>query len=201
MEELIPVIVVDDHAVFRDGLKALMSREGSGMKVAGEAATGAEALAVVRTHACSVLLLDVNLPDMSGFDVMASLKQAGQLPSTLVLSMHQAPCIMKDASQAGASGYLSKDVDFDYLCYAIKRVAQGLNVWSQGKPLAAATINNPLSAREQQVLSLILAGWSLNRIAEHLNRSPKTVSTHKARIMEKLGAQSDMELFKLATVQ
>lgn len=201
MEQPIRIILVDDHAIMRDGLRQILS-VASSMQVVAEASCGADAIKAVTELGCDVLLLDVSLPDMSGINVLRTLKKADCLPNTLMLSMHKQPQFVDEAIRTGAMGYLTKDVDSDYLFYAIRRVAKGERV---DTPMKVEGVSSPasslsLSARERQIFDLLAAGNGVCQIAEHLFISPKTVSTHKTRIMEKLGVKSDAELFKHAVI-
>lgn len=201
MEQPIRIILADDHAIMRDGLRKILSGT-TGMHIVAEASEGSTAIQLVSEIGCDVLLLDVSMPDMSGITVLRKLSHAGCLPNTLMLSMHRQPQFMDEALSAGARGYLTKDVDADYLHYVIRQVAKGYPV---GAPLKQNDSYLPvttqhLSVREKQILELLAAGHSVGQVAEIIFVSPKTVSAHKTHIMEKLNVQSDADLYRLVAL-
>lgn len=203
---MIQLVLADDHAIVRSGLKQLFAQEPD-LRVVAEATNGAEALDCVRQHQPDLLLLDINMPGISGPALIQRLKlQQPRLP-VLVLSMHNEPLVASRTIKAGASGYVTKDAEPEILIEAIRKVAAG------GKfivpALAAqmlftdqdATLDAPhtrLSDRELEIFRLLVTGMSANDIASQLAISHKTVSTHKTRLMDKLQLGSTAELTRYA---
>lgn len=203
---MIKILVVDDHLIVRKGLKQILA-DSPEMVVAGEASTGQEALQKVRAIRCDIVVMDISLPDRSGLDVLEQIKIEHPHLPVLVLSMHAEEQYAVRAFKAGASGYLTKESASEQLIEAIQKVAQGgkyvtptlaeklifeLTKDSQ-KPL-----HESLSDREFQVLCLIATGKTLTEISQELCLSVKTVSTHRARILEKMGMRNNAELIRYA---
>jgi DNA-binding NarL/FixJ family response regulator len=210
---MIRLIVADDHTLFRIGLRQMLHTFPD-IEVVQEATNADEALAAaqtaVATGGADLLLTDLTMPGTTGTRLIESLhRQCPQLP-LLVLSMHDEPAMVRRAMQAGASGYITKEATPQVLQTAIMRVANGERYIAPGltEAISLETLNHgtgerhqSLSPREWEVLRLIVAGTSLNQIAEQLNLSPKTVTTHKAHLMEKLGVASNAELMRYAIEQ
>jgi two-component system invasion response regulator UvrY len=202
----IRVLIVDDHAIVRDGLGRILGAAGD-MAVVGEAADGIEALREIGTCHPDVALVDISMPGMSGIDLIARI-HAGhpQLP-VLILSMHKEEQFAVRALKAGAAGYLTKDCAPEQLAQAIRRVAAGGKYITAEVATALANAILPasmgpphelLSNREFQVFRKLAAGRSVNEIAQDLSLSPNTVSTHKRRLMQKLGAENNAALVRYA---
>lgn len=210
---MIRLIVADDHTLFRIGLRQMLHTFPD-IEVVQEATNADEALAAaqsaVATGGADLLLTDLTMPGTTGTRLIESLhRQCPQLP-LLVLSMHDEPAMVRRAMQAGASGYITKEATPQVLQTAIMRVANGERYIAPGltEAISLETLNHgtgerhqSLSPREWEVLRLIVSGTSLNQIAEQLNLSPKTVTTHKAHLMEKLGVASNAELMRYAIEQ
>lgn len=210
---MIRLIVADDHTLFRIGLRQMLHTFPD-IEVVQEATNADEALAAaqsaVATGGADLLLTDLTMPGTTGTRLIESLhRQCPQLP-LLVLSMHDEPAMVRRAMQAGASGYITKEATPQVLQTAIMRVANGERYIAPGltEAISLETLNHgtgerhqSLSPREWEVLRLIVAGTSLNQIAEQLNLSPKTVTTHKTHLMEKLGVASNAELMRYAIEQ
>jgi DNA-binding NarL/FixJ family response regulator len=201
---MIRVLLADDHEIVRDGLKRILGACGD-VEVAGEAANGDEALALVRAHDYDVALLDMSMPGLSGIDLVKRLKAEKPKLKLLVLSMHGEPQYAARALKAGAAGYLTKDSAAEQLVGAIRKVAAGGVLVSEAAAaglLAASTGDGPphsrLSDREFEVFKQLAGGVSPTEIARRLHLSVKTVSTHKTRIQEKLGLSSTAELVRYA---
>lgn len=204
---MIRVLVADDHTIVREGLKQILAKSGD-LAVAGEAANGNEVLKLVREQAWDVLVTDMSMPGRSGIELIKLVKQACPKLPVLVLSMYGEDQYAVRAIRAGASGYLNKESASEQLVGAIRKVAGGgVHV---SPAVAEALVQNvrggngdqlphqQLSDREFQVLRLIAEGQSINSIAHALNLSPKTVSTHKARILEKMRFETQAELIRYA---
>lgn len=188
---MIQLMIADDHAIMREGLKQLFALAGD-LLVVAEAENGVQLLERLRFGGIDLLLLDMNMPGISGDDLVARVRtHYPQLP-ILVLSMHNEVKIAQRALKSGASGYLTKDRDPETLLTAIRRVAAGgrfIDAALAEQMAFAATGLGPcaqhdaLTDRELQVMRLLARGMSVSRIATELVISHKTVSTHKARLM------------------
>jgi DNA-binding NarL/FixJ family response regulator len=198
---MIRVLVADDHEIVRDGLKRILAASAD-IQVAGEAASGDEALALVKANDYDVVMLDMSMPGLSGIDLIKRLKLEKPKLRLLVLSMHAEHQYAARALKAGASGYLTKDSAAEQLVGALRKIAAGGVHISEA---AAASLvsggrqpHETLSDREFQVLRLLVEGLGPTEIAERLHLSVKTVSTHKTRILDKLGLGSTAELVRYA---
>jgi len=203
---VIRVVIADDHTIVREGLKQLLLASGR-FEIAGEARDGHEVLALVRETDFDVLLLDLSMPGKSGMDLIKQVKSERPRLRILVLSMHQEHQYAVRAIKAGASGYLTKDSASTQLVSAIEKVASGgafisAEVAEQlalgAMPQAEGPPHASLSDREYQVFQMLVAGRAVSEIASELNLSVKTVSTHKARLMEKMGIENQAELVRYA---
>lgn len=204
---MIDVLVVDDHTIFRSGLKRLLSDE-TDMRVADEARNGAEMLAKLRQpQHFDAVLLDVNMEGRSGLDTLESVRTDFPKLPVLVLSMYPEEQYALAAIRAGANGYVSKDIDAPELIKAIRQVAAGgryLTADGARKVLLHLecgddpTPHQKLSAREYQIMLMMVKGTSLTEIGEKIFISVKTVSTHRSRILSKLGISNNAELILYA---
>lgn len=202
---MIKLLIADDHNIFRDGLKRIFS-DTPDIVAAAEAATGHEALELMRTQDWDVVLLDINLPGKSGLEVLKQIKaEKPQLP-VVILSMYPEDQYAIRAIKQGAAGYLCKDADADELLAAIRKTAAGGRYASRTLTdhLLHSLYGNQqhphtqLSDREHLVFRHIVAGKSLTEIAQTLSLSIKTISTYRARLMEKMGMSSNAELIRYA---
>jgi two-component system invasion response regulator UvrY len=202
MAEKIRVLIADDHAIVRQGFKQIFS-ETEDLVVAGEAEDGVEALQIARQNEWDVFLLDISMPNRNGIDTLKQLKREFPKLPVLILSMHPEEHYALRALKAGASGYLTKQSAPDQLVTAIRQVAQGKKYVSPGvaQQLAAAIAEDSdklpherITDREYQVLVMIAQGKPLTQIAEELNLGVATVSTYRARLLEKMGLKSTAEL-------
>lgn len=198
------IYLVDDHAIMRDGLRAML--EGSSYEVVGEAANPTVALADVVRLQPDLLLLDLNLEDRSGFELLAEVQRRSLAIRTIVLTMSAQPRNVAEAMRLGASGYLLKGSPRAELLQAIDAVLQGKrHLGPEVADLAVQGLTNEgadplagLSPRERQILTLVVSGHSSPRIGEQLHLSPKTVDTYRSRIMAKLGVSDVTALVRLA---
>lgn len=203
---MIKILIADDHAVVRQGLKQIVG-DASGMEVTGEAVSGPEALSKARTGEWDVLVMDMTMPGLSGFDVLKELKQTRPELPVLILSMHPEDQYAMRLLKAGASGYLTKESAPEELVKAIRKIVTGgkyvgstlaeklvfeLNTTSS-QPLHAT-----LSDREFQVLCLLASGKTVAEIGRMLSLSVKTVSTYHTRLRDKLQLQTNAELVRYA---
>lgn len=204
MQKTIRLLIADDHSIVRAGVKRLLALD-DGIVVAGEAVNGGQVLEMAARGDIDVIMLDMSMPGLSGIDLIGRLRARDGGVPILVLTMHDEPQIAKRALRAGAAGYLTKDSDPEHLLEAIRRVAAGrryiLPALAQQMVFELdeeAARHVQLSDRELQILPMLARGVSLNDIADQLSISSKTVSTHKARLMQKMGFQSNAELIRYA---
>lgn len=203
---MINILMAEDHAIVREGMKQLFALS-TGITVRAEAVNGAEVLDQIRRQTFDLILLDMSMPGISGANLIARIKANCPEVPVLVLSMHNEPQIARRALNSGASGYLTKDSEPETLLSVIRKVAQGGRFVD---PVLAQQIifevnssekNLPhelLSEREHEIFLHIARGESLNKIAEYLKISDKTVSTHKMRLMKKMNITSNVELVRYA---
>ena len=196
------ILIADDHAIVRDGLRRIL-QGAPGLEVAGEAVDGDEVMARVREGGFELLLLDMSMPGKSGIELIKWVKAARPELGVLVLSMHQEEQYAVRALRAGASGYVTKESASVLLVAAIRKVADGGLYISAGvaeqlaltlRPKTTGLPHQTLSDREYEVFGLLVNGGTVSDIALHLHLSGKTVSTHKARILEKMGMTSVADL-------
>jgi len=202
LSDKIRILIADDHAIVRAGLKQFIANEPD-MIVAGEAADGAETLAFVHEHECDVVLLDLSMPGKNGIDTLRQLKRSRPELPVLILSGHSERQYAVSLLRAGASGYVNKESASDQLVSAIRTaikggkyvsptVAQALVSDLSGdgeKPLHAS-----LSRREFQIFYKLAGGTTVSKIAEELFLSVKTVSTYRTRVLEKMEMTSNADL-------
>lgn len=199
------ILLVDDHAIMRKGLKDVLV-EGLGQVEVGEAATGLEALEAVRTQAWDAVVLDVNLPDKNGIEVLKEMKALRPALPVVVLSLHPEDQYAVRMLKAGASGYLTKESAPELLVMAIRKALQGGTYVSPalaeqlavglGTPSAEPLAT--LSDREMEVLCLIAGGKTPTDIADTLSLSVKTISTYRTRLLEKLNLKTTADLIRYA---
>ncbi|RFO96965.1 DNA-binding response regulator [Rhodoferax lacus] len=203
---MIRIVIADDHAIVRAGLKQMFAIIPE-MEVVAEAVDGDSVLEALRHTRCDVLLLDLNMPSISGPDLIGRLKAHWPSQPILVLSMHDTAQVASRALKAGADGYVTKDSEPEVLLAAIRKVASGGRFISSEvaqRMALLATVSgdrlphNALSAREFDVFKCLVKGLGVNDIADQLNISNKTVSTHKARLLEKMQMSSIAELTRYA---
>jgi two-component system invasion response regulator UvrY len=199
---MIRILIADDHAIVRAGLKQFIAEEQD-MTVAGEATTGAEAVAFVRASECDVVLLDIAMPDTSGVDTLRQLKQIKPTLPVLILSGYPEKQYALNLLRTGASGYINKETASEQLVAAIRAVTQGRKYVS---PAVAEVLvddlggdpNQPphatLSEREFQIFCKLAAGKPVSKIADELFLSVKTVSTYRARILQKMDMKTNADL-------
>jgi DNA-binding NarL/FixJ family response regulator len=200
---MIRVILCDDHALIRRGIRDTLS-DAPDIQVVGEAGDYSELRGLLRNSACDVLVLDINMPGRSGLDVLAALKDDGDVKMrVLICSMYPEDQYAIRALRAGAFGYVNKGGDPQQLVTAVRTVSQGkkfvtpdiaqMLVESLTAP-EVAHAHEKLSDRELQTLVMIASGKRLSDIASELTLSPKTVSVYRARVLEKLGLTNNSEL-------
>lgn len=206
----IRVLLADDHAVLRAGLRALLNAQAD-MEVVGEAGDGAQAVRLAQALAPDIALLDISMPGMDGLAALRQMRRLCPQTRAVVLTMHEEAGFLRQVLEAGGAGYVLKRAAESELLAAIRAVRRGevfvdpamtheLVQAYLGRENAAApsAAEAELSPRETEVLALIAAGYTNQQIAEKLVISVKTVETHKAHIMEKLGARSRVDLVRYA---
>jgi two-component system response regulator NreC len=200
----IRVLIADDHGVMRAGLRALLNA-ADGMEVVGEAADGREALELASQLTPDVVLLDLSMPGMSGIKVAHKLRAMLPEAHTLILTVHEDEALLREAIQAGASGYIIKRAAEAELITAIRAVNRGeLYIHSalmrqllqdlSAPPTPAAERLELLTPREQEVLGLLVRGYTNRQVAEELCISTRTVEGHRANIMSKLEFRNRAEM-------
>lgn len=199
---MIQVVLCDDHAVVRRGIRDTLV-EASDIQITGEAGSYAELRDILRTAACDVLLLDLNLPGRSGLEVLASVRETHAGIKVLVVSMYPEDQYAVRCLRAGAQGYANKAADPIELISAVRTLMQGRKYLTPevaqmlAESVAQPTLEAPhaaLSERELQTLLKIATGKRLSDIAEELMLSPKTVSVYRSRVLDKLKLTNNAEL-------
>jgi DNA-binding NarL/FixJ family response regulator len=202
---MLKILLADDHAIMRKGLKDVLV-EGLGQVEVGEAATGQEAVEAVRKQAWDAVVLDINLPDKNGIEVLKEMKALRPALPVVVLSLHPEDQYAVRMLKAGAAGYLTKEGAPEQLVAAVRKaLAGGKYVSAALAEQLAAGIGTPsaeplatLSDRELEVLCLIAGGKTPTQIADTMSLSVKTVSTYRARLLEKLHLRTTAELIRYA---
>ncbi|WP_457447250.1 response regulator [Roseateles sp. P5_E4] len=208
---MIRVLICDDHLIIRQGIKQVLA-EAEDVQVVGEAANGPDAIQRVRAGGIDVVLLDIAMPQRDGLDILKALKSEFPKLPVLMLSTYPDRQYAVRSLKLGAAGYLNKSADSEQMIDAVRSVARGklFITPSVAEQLAGAIgaggpgggrqaddtqpLHELLSHREYQVFKLLAAGRSVGEIAEQLVLSPNTVSTYRARVLEKIGVRNDVEL-------
>lgn len=206
------IVIIDDHPLFREGLKTIISRTAR-FEVAGEAGTAQEGLEMVNRLQPQVVIMDISLPDRSGLLLARDLRERHEKLNILIVSMHANIDYIVESLHAGAKGYIIKESASDRLLQGLEAVCRGdyfldssisqavvfklLNL-----PRREARVSDPryhtLTAREQEIMRLLAEGLSTRQIARQLFISPKTVENHRAQILKKLELKSVMDLVRYA---
>lgn len=203
---MIRIVLADDHALFREGLKQLLSLQND-FQVVAEAASGGEVLELLRQTSGDLLLLDVSMPGVSGSALIERVRCRYPALPVLVLSMYNEPQLARRKLAAGASGYITKDSNAVMLFQAIRKTATGGRFVTPelaeqmaffGEHATAPAPHQQLTSRELQILAMLVQGKGLNDVAAELAISNKTVSTHKVRMMRKMGIRTNAELIRYA---
>ena len=201
---MIRILITDDHAIVRQGLKQILEQSGE-MKVVAEHANGADALRWIRTNDCDVVLLDIAMPGKSGIDVLKQLHDEKPRLPILILSIYPEDQYAVRLIKAGAAGYLTKESAPEIVMEAVRRVASGKKYIS---PAAAEMLANEfgtpegklphenLSDREYQIFLLLASARTVSEVADTLALSVKTVSTYRSRILEKMQLRNNAELMR-----
>ena len=209
---MIKVLLVDDHKIVRDGIRALLSGQED-IHIYDEAGSGSELFRQLNSGLPDIVLMDISLPDISGIELCEKVREQFPLMKVLFLSMYTSEEYIFNAIKAGAQGYLPKNISQDELLHAIRAVAAGEEYFSesvsnvilksyikkaQDKEPENLTQSSALSKRELEILRLFAEGNTNPQIAEQLYISTRTVESHKNHIMQKLGLKTAVDLIKFA---
>lgn len=199
------ILCVDDHAIFRQGVKQILAQYDRQAKI-GEAATADAAMQLARETRWDLVILDLSLPDRSGLQVLTDLKREQPELPVIVLSMHAEDEYAIRALRIGASGYVTKESAPEELVAALQKVMRGGRymtpalaekiAFSYASPATNEKLHHSLSERELEVLQLIGAGKSLKEIAAMLSLSVKSVGTYRARVLEKMAMSTNADLIR-----
>jgi two-component system response regulator NreC len=204
----IKVIIADDHAIVRAGLRTLITTEND-LELLGEATGGLEAIEKVHQFSPDVLVLDISMPDKDGIEVIRSLKEEGSNCAILILTVHEDDALLREAVRLGAAGYILKHAAESELIAAIRSVFRGdlyvhpkmirsLLQPQHTSPQKDRSTVETITTREEEVLKLIVQGYTNKQVAEELGISIRTVEGHRANLTEKLGIRSRVDLLRYA---
>lgn len=206
---MIHVLIADDHTMFVDGIESILKDE-KGIHVAGRCFTGGDVIKFVGDHTVNLILLDVNLPDISGIEVCKKITDKYKDIKVLAISMYNEESYVSEIVNNGALGYILKNTGREELLNAIRTVNRGENFFSRevSETIMKATINRrnaektpqlpKLSRREKEIVKLIVDGCSTQEIADALFISIKTVESHRSNLLSKLNARNSTALVKIA---
>jgi DNA-binding NarL/FixJ family response regulator len=198
------ILLVDDHALVRRGLAALL-RMDPRYEVVEEAHNGETALTLVEQARPDLVVLDLNMPGIDGLETLRRLRERGHKVKVLILSMHDETHLVGQALNSGADGYLLKDSMDDELFLAIDQVLRGqkyvATAIDRRRLLEVTARPTTLTSREREVLQLIALGLTTSEVAERLNISPHTATRHRANLMQKLDVHNQVELVRVAASQ
>ena len=192
--EQIKILLVDDHQVITDGLKSLLSQE-PGMRISSTASNGKEALDVIKILSIDLILMDIDMPVMNGIDATRAIKEMGNPPKVIILSMHSEKGMIEELIKMGVDGYLLKNSGKDEIITAIRKVMAGkkyftsditLSLLNNKTEVSADLPNDKLTTREIEILKLITDGFTNKEIGEQLYISHRTVDTHRTNMMRKI---------------
>ena len=204
---MVKIIIADDHIVLREGLSSLLNSV-EGWEVVAEASDGFEVIPLIEQHCPDLVIIDLSMPNLGGVETIARLQKLKNRPSILVLSAREDEISVNEAIRAGAKGYVPKSSGSDELHFAIRSLLKGQTYIS---PVVANGVLNrdergesgdsPLSSltlREREVMKLLCEGHPNREVASLLHISPRTIDSHRANIMKKLGVNSNAELAQMA---
>lgn len=206
--EKIKIVLVDDHQMFRDGVKAVLSDEAN-IEIVGEVGNGNDLYKLLETEAVDLIITDISMPEISGIEVTKHVSEKFPDIKILILSMHSNEEFITKALSSGANGYLPKDTSMSELLYAINTIYKGDNYFNKtisdtilksviDKSKKDSSNNKSLTNREQEIVTLVVDGLTNKEIADKLCISIRTVDSHKNNLMQKLHLKSSVELVKYA---
>ena len=203
----ISIIIADDHALIRDGIKTMLSRNPD-YKIIAEAENGTELIKLASSLMPDLILADISMPVMNGFEALTELRKTLPDIRVILLTMHEEPEYIIKAARSGANGYLLKNIDYEELHRAIGLVMSGQKYFNQHvssilmdelhRKSDTDQLQEKLTERESDILKEIVHGLSSKEIADKLFISPRTVDTHRNNLMKKLDVHNTAELVKLA---
>jgi DNA-binding NarL/FixJ family response regulator len=204
----IKILIADDHAIVRAGLRTLITAEQD-LLLVGEATGGLEAIKKVEELSPDILVLDISMPDMDGIEVTRELKSRSSTCAILILTVHEDEALLREAIKLGAAGYILKHAAESELINAVHSVYQGdlyihpklirSFLKQEEKPILHDNSGvEPLTSREEEVLKMIVQGYTNKQVAEQLSISVRTVEGHRANLTEKLGIRSRVDLLRYA---
>lgn len=206
------VLIIDDHPLFREGLKSIIKKSPH-YRLIGEAGTAAEGMGMVRSLTPDLILIDISLPDRNGIELTHEIRRMTHHTAILIISMHAGINYISEAFRAGAKGYVVKESAHDTLLQGLDTVAAGeyyldsfishevvktLKGFMVREARTSDTAYGRLTPREQEIMRLLTEGFKIREISEMLGISPKTVDNHRAHIMQKLDLQSTIEMVRYA---
>ena len=193
------LLIADDHVMFAQGLESLLHDE---FELLGTAGNGEELVEATLRLEPDVILVDISMPVLNGFDAVRRIKASGSETRIIFLTMHDDAALLSEAFRCGASGYILKQAAGEELANAIREVAHGNNYVSPlvtnlpAEPLPIHTQKTTITPRQREVLELISRGLTMKEIASHLNISTRTAESHKYEMMQTLGVDSTAELIR-----
>ncbi|MBL7856751.1 MAG: response regulator transcription factor [Cyclobacteriaceae bacterium] len=211
-DKKIEIVLADDHALVRNGIKAMLEFDHE-IRVTGEAGNGMEALEVAKAMKPDLLVLDIRMPVMTGLEAAAKLKSFSPHTKAVILSMHDSEEYVLQALDAGAFGYILKDTDKNEFVRALKQISSGSKYFSGSvsNVLANRLLSNRsssvppakddaynLSKREKEILRMVVEGKQNKQIADSLDKSVRTIETHRFNIMKKLGVNNAIDMVNKA---
>ena len=203
------VVLADDHPVVRQGLRSLLEAEGD-FEVVGVAENGLDAVRQVERLKPHVLVVDLMMPGMNGLEVARQLTESASHTRVIVLTMHANDAYLQEALRGGAAGYVLKDSSDSELIDAVRTVAAGrrylsaalaeraIDEYAERAKQSSSAQHEALSAREREILQLVAEGHPSSEIGARLHMSPRTVETHRASLMRKLGLRTRTDLLRYA---
>ena len=199
---MINILIVDDHLIVREGIKRIIN-DTPDIKIVAEASSGQEAMDLIYENKYDIILLDISMPGLNGLQTLKLIKKYNNKLSVLMLSMHSEEQYAMRSMKAGASGYMTKDTASNQLVKAIRKINEGRKfISTEVAELLTTDLyhkedkdpHENLSDREFEILKMIAKGTTTKSIADELSISPKTVSTYRSRILDKLNMQNNSDL-------
>lgn len=195
---LIQLVIADDHAIFRQGLRSLIAMADD-CEIVGECSRGDEALVLIRKLRPTLAILDISMPGLDGLSTVAALRREGDMTPVVILTTHDDPLMLERARVSGANGYVNKEFAFEQLLQTLRSIVDGSVLLDPAARPAASLHEGPfLTDREREVIRLVACGMSSRLIGESLGISNKTVDNHRTNIMSKLRIHTTAELVRYA---